>query len=474
VVIVGGGPAGLFSALGVLAVRPASVLILDSGPDIDERRSATWPFDTGAPASDDYIRGIGGAGLFSDGKLCMSLDVGGRLEEALDASERGRLLALIEATFTALVGDLRAESADEKRAVRCKKIASDAGLQFKYYPVLHIGTDHCARVIRDLRNCLQDQGAAISAHTRVLNLAIEASGEKRLTFLHRGTVGSLLADNVVLAMGKVGAAEQANFCRRLDIQISSRPLYLGLRLETDAEAMAPLFSLSKDPKYSMRLGDGSKIKTHCASANGQVLDLHYDGLPLAGAHNFRDRQTGRSGFAVLWDGFRATGGTYDAARDVMRRVGDVTRGRLLVQSWQDYVAGRRSDEGGVSSLLLSQPHCAPGDVRDFLPTEFFAAFDEFIARLARICPGLPGGRAALFAPAIEWWMNQIDSGAHMQTAVRGLYSCGDGSGWSQGIVHAAATALWASEGMTGTRLNPAQLTALLRPRDRVTGAASAR
>jgi len=292
-------------------------------------------------------------------------------------------------------------------------------------------------------------------------LSVSETGVKRLTVEHDGTTTELRAQQVVLAMGKVGAATQTAFCRNLGIGISTRPMYLGVRFETDASVLAPLFALSKDPKYSLRLPDGSKIKTHCASENGQVLDLHYDGLPLAGGHNFRDHSTGRSGFAILWDGYQWPGEAYDAARGLMQRIAATTDGKLLAHAWSDYQNGLPSDEGTLAGLPLSQRHCAPGDVRQFLPASYFSACDEFLSRLGSLCPQLPGKRAVFYAPAIEWWMNRINTEQHMETVCRGLYSCGDGSGWSQGIVHAAATGLWASEGISSGRVSPEQLRQVL-------------
>lgn len=45
----------------------------------------------------------------------------------------------------------------------------------------------------------------------------------------------------------------------------------------------------------------------------------------------------------------------------------------------------------------------------------------------------------------------------METSVPGLFVCGDGSGWSQGIVHAAATGLLAAEGITGAAVTAAEI-----------------
>jgi len=227
-------------------------------------------------------------------------------------------------------------------------------------------------------------------------------------------------------------------------------MYIGVRLETNAEHLDPLFAISKDPKYSIHFDDSSKIKTHCASQNGQVLALSYDGLPIAGGHNFHKLRTGRSGFSILWDGFKFENGSYRFARELMSRVAEYTDGALLAQTLTDYQAGISSSEFSFTDLKVSNPIYRPGNIRDFLPESYFEKFDEFLERLSKLAPMINSKETVLYAPAIEWWMNRIELiNDNMKTSRDGLYVCGDGSGWSQGIVHAAATGLLVAEGIIG-------------------------
>ncbi len=86
-------------------------------------------------------------------------------------------------------------------------------------------------------------------------------------------------------------------------------------------------------------------------------------------------------------------------------------------------------------------------------------------------PGILSENTVLYAPSIEWWMNNIEIvNIHMETSIKGLYVCGDGSGWSQGIVHSAATGILAAEGITGTELNNDMLLNKLLPSNDAIGA----
>ena len=94
VVIVGAGPAGIFAALELTKCWPeATVLIVDKGKPIDERRCPA--VQTGVcrdcnPCS--ITSGWSGAGAHSDGKLSLSPAVGGRLTDYLGLPEARELI----------------------------------------------------------------------------------------------------------------------------------------------------------------------------------------------------------------------------------------------------------------------------------------------------------------------------------------------------------------------------------------------
>src|SRR5512143_2869882 len=83
VVIVGAGPAGLFAALSLQNLGVGKVLLVEQGPDLEERYRDT-------PGG--LLCGWGGAGAFSDGKLILSPEVGGFLGDYLDRATLVRLL----------------------------------------------------------------------------------------------------------------------------------------------------------------------------------------------------------------------------------------------------------------------------------------------------------------------------------------------------------------------------------------------
>lgn len=450
VLVVGAGPAGLFACLSLLAAGIEDIAVIDAGPDIDQRRGASDLSREIGWGHPDFERGVGGAGLFSDGKLCLSLDVGGHLDHLLADARRKQLLRQIDTVFERLAsGYLTRRVLAPQTLTRLRDEAAKAGLGFKYYPVAHIGTDRCGDVIVALRELLEANGARFLSRTELVDLRVERRGHRLSAGVRvDGQTGIIKATQVVMAMGKVGAPQQARIARSLGIKTTSQPIYVGVRVETSAAQLEPIFAATKDPKYNALLTDGSKVKTHCASEQGEVIELRYGDLPLAGGHNYSHAQTERSGFSVLWDGLDHKGDAPGVAWKLMRQVARATDGRLLAQRLLDYRAGIATRQSDLDSLDLSCVSARAGDLRQVLPPGFFMAMDTLLSRLEGVVPGLIDETSIAYAPAIEWWMDRIllDQ-SFLAREVPGLAICGDGSGWSQGIVHAAATGLIAASGL---------------------------
>ncbi len=101
VIIVGGGPAGLFTALELSQAANLSVLLLEKGKDIDRRHCPVR--DTGSSCITcspcNLVCGLGGAGAFSDGKLVLSTEVGGQITEYLDANDAETMLRYVDDVY---------------------------------------------------------------------------------------------------------------------------------------------------------------------------------------------------------------------------------------------------------------------------------------------------------------------------------------------------------------------------------------
>jgi uncharacterized FAD-dependent dehydrogenase len=100
VVIVGAGPAGIFASL-ELCDAGLDVLLLDKGREIDARvcpvQNRSGCCALCSPCH--LVSGFGGAGAFSDGKLTLSTQVGGRLKELVGSEQAQALIDYVDSIY---------------------------------------------------------------------------------------------------------------------------------------------------------------------------------------------------------------------------------------------------------------------------------------------------------------------------------------------------------------------------------------
>ena len=99
VIIVGTGPAGIFTALELTknGNNHQKILMLDKGPDLDKRRCpASRGFGCVNCDPCTLLQGWGGAGAFSDGKLDLSTEVGGWLTDYITKDKLAEYIGYVD------------------------------------------------------------------------------------------------------------------------------------------------------------------------------------------------------------------------------------------------------------------------------------------------------------------------------------------------------------------------------------------
>ena len=100
VIIIGAGPAGIFAALELAAKNKLRVLILEKGRDISQRSCPREGQDRCLNCSScSIVSGWGGAGSFSDGKLTLTTEFGGWLDQYQGRSRVQELINYVDGIY---------------------------------------------------------------------------------------------------------------------------------------------------------------------------------------------------------------------------------------------------------------------------------------------------------------------------------------------------------------------------------------
>ncbi len=144
VIIVGGGPAGLFAASFLADHSDLRLLLLEKGKAAGKRRCPMHGRDDCRKCKPcNILSGIGGAGLFSDGKLNFIPKLGKTdLTQFMPLSEATALIDETEALFSALGMDGPVYPTDMGKARTIRKEARKCGIELLLIRQKHLGSDH--------------------------------------------------------------------------------------------------------------------------------------------------------------------------------------------------------------------------------------------------------------------------------------------------------------------------------------------
>jgi uncharacterized FAD-dependent dehydrogenase len=372
VIIVGGGPAGIFAAL-ELAPDDLKILLIEEGRDIDKRHCPAR--DTGLPCPPctpcNLVCGLGGAGAFSDGKLTLTSKVGGRLPSYLGEDQTEALIKYVDELY------LRFGAPDKlygtgKKVDPLRRQADLAGLKLVPVPIRHLGTDHCRLVLKAMWDYLNPR---LESRLRTAVAAINvAKGKVKGVTTEAGE--SFDCDYLILAPGREGADWLAKEAKRLKLTMHSNPVDLGVRVEVPAGVMAPLTDVLYESKLEfLSKSFDDRVRTFCMCPGGEVIMESTGGCDpviTVNGHSYAERKTENTNFALLVStAFTKPFNQPIAYGKYLARLANILSGGVLLQRLGDLMEGRRSTperiERGLTKPTLKNATPRRPQLRPALP-----------------------------------------------------------------------------------------------------------
>lgn len=452
VVIIGAGPAGLFTAYELIENDSSlKVLLLDKGRLAENR---VCPMNkNGIPCANcnpcQILSGYGGAGTFSDGKLNFIPKLGkSDLFRYMSESEAYSLIDDTEAIFNKLGMDSQVYPTNMDEALKIKKEVAINGARLLVIKQKHLGSDKLPTYIKNFTDYLRDKGVEILECADVTDISTD--NDLNHVSYNIGKKSNVVdANNVVVAPGRTGAKWIQEIADKYNIEYTSRSIEIGVRVEVRKEIMESICNVIYDPSIFIKTKThGDEVRTFCTNPGGFVAKENYYGYICVNGHSLKDVKSNNTNFAFinkinLTDPVTNTREYGESIARIANVLGD---GKPIIQRLKDLKVGRRStwdriNKGYVEPTLKD---CVAGDLALVLPHRIITNIVEGLEILDKIIPGINNDETLLYGPEIKFFSNEITTNNKFKLDDKNIYFIGDGAGKAGNIVVAASNGLVAA------------------------------
>lgn len=448
VAIIGAGPAGIFTALEIVKLKPEwSVILIEKGKKIEKRKCFLREGHKSCPGCKKcgLLCGWGGAGAFSDGKLTLTPDVGGNLVDYMPREEVEGLIDYTDKIYLDFGATEVVYGTDKEAYAKLAREATLAELKLIHSPVRHLGTERSLNVLKNMQDFLSNKVTIIYDDT-VDKLIVENEQVRGFTTKSGQTI---TAEYIVIAPGREGADWLSSEFAQNKIGMVNNAVDIGVRVELPAPVFEPITEKLYESKLiynSPTFGD--EVRTFCMNPYGEVVSENYNGILTVNGHSYATRKTANTNFSLLVsENFTEPFKEPIAYGQHIARLANMLAGGVLVQRFGDLLDGRRStvDRINASTITPTLTSATPGDLSLVLPYRQLLSIIEMLYALDKIAPGTASRYTLLYGVEVKFYSARVKVTNELETeGVKNLFTIGDGAGLTRGLIQASASGIHAA------------------------------
>lgn len=442
VIIIGGGPAGIFTALElVTSPKNYRILLLEKGKNIEKRY---------CPSSEQGVKcvnckpcsilnGWGGAGAYSDGKLTLTTEFGGILDEYISSDELNDLINYIDSIYVKFGATTEIHGTDTAKINELHRKAASADLKFIPAKVKHLGTDKCFEILKRMQDYLTDK-----IEIKFLTSATEIlTSDNTVIGVKTNDNQTYTCEYLVVAPGREGSEWFNTQTRKLKLETAKNPVDIGVRVEVPAVVMKEITDSVYESKllyYTKSFDD--RVRTFCMNPYGKVVVENLDGIKTVNGHSYADIKTNNTNFALLVSkDFTSPFDSPIAYGKYIASLANMLGDGVIVQRLGDLLDGRRSTPERIRRSLL-QPtltEATPGDLSLVLPYRHLTDIIEMLQALDKIAPGIYSKHTLLYGVEVKFYSSRVKLTDKLETQIKNLFAIGDGAGVTRGLAQASVS-----------------------------------
>jgi uncharacterized protein len=456
VIVVGAGPAGIFTCYELMLKKPDSkVLLIDKGHDIYRRRCPILekkiekcPVNregySGCYPACSITSGFGGAGAYSDGKFNITSEFGGWMTDYLPTSEVEELIEYVDSINLnhGATDEITDPYTNQVREIERRGYA--VGLKLLRARLRHLGTEQNLEILKSIYESMKDK-IDYKFKTEVTDLVIEDNNIKGVILKDETVINS---DYVVIVPGRDGSSWLTKMMKKFKVKMTNNQVDIGVRVETNDIIMDEINEHLYEGKFIFRTSVGTTVRTFCSNPSGHVVIENHSGTMLANGHAYKDPNLGtkNTNFALL------VSHTFEEpfdkpneyAHEVSQLANKLSNGSIVVQKYGDILMGRRTTEKRLKEGFVqpSLPEAVPGDLGLVLPYNTMKSLIEMTEALNYVTPGIASEHTLFYGVEAKFYSARPKVNEYFETPICGLYVGGDGAGITRGLAQAGANGVW--------------------------------